>query len=250
MKLAIMQPYFFPYIGYFQLIVNTDLFVFFETVQYNKKSWMNRNRILHPTPEKEFQYISVPVKQYTQGTLISEILIDNDQKWKEKILGQLTLYKKLKAPYYQEVMQVLDFFFQLEHRSLLELSMTSTQLIMQYLHLPFNFTTTSEIIFQNELITAPGDWAFEISKSLQANEYINPHGGYYIFDEEKFRQNGIGLNFIKPNLSAYRQSNRQPFEPGLSIIDVMMFNSIENIVKMLSIDYKLLSKKELEFRNA
>lgn len=245
MKLAIMQPYIFPYIGYWQLLANSDEFIFFDVVKYNKRSWMNRNRILHPDKKKEFQYITVPVAKHERGELIKNIALNNNEKWKNKILGELTIYQKLKAPYYNDTIDLIHSIFSKEYETLLSLSIESTEMICSYLDIKLKYKIASDINFDRTKIKDPGDWALEISKAQKATSYLNPCSGYEIFDEDKYKSNGISLGFIKSNLTPYKQSWRENFTPGLSIIDVMMFNSKDTIIKLLSNDFKLLNKKEL-----
>ena len=245
MTVAIMQPYLFPYMGYWQLIANTDEFVFFDVVQYNKKSWMNRNRILHPTVPEDFLYISVPIKQHSRGTLIADVLINNEENWKNDILGKLTFYKKMKAPYYEDVLSLLNEIFSIEYSTFMDLIVKTTQVICKYLDMQLKYHIASTIDFDKEMIKEPGDWALSICNSMNAQNYINPYGGYEIFDENKYNQNGVDIKFLKSKLTPYQQSWRKEFMPGLSIIDVMMFNSKEKIKEMLLNDYDLLTKQQL-----
>jgi len=245
MKLAIMQPYFFPYVGYFQLIANTDHFIFFDIVQYNKKSWMNRNRILHPNKLDDFSYISAPVAKHDKGSLIRDININNDGKWQNKILSQLDVYKKLKAPFYNEVKQVVEEVLSKECNTLLDLSIESTRAICDYIGIEFNYEIASKINFDKRSISQPGDWALEISKHKKASEYINPPGGYDIFDEKKFIENNIKLSFLKPSLSPYKQSWRKSFMPGLSILDLIMFNSPEESWQIINNDFTVIDAKNI-----
>ena len=92
MKIGIMQPYFFPYLGYISLIKHTDEFLLFDPVQFIRHGWIERNRILKPGAG--WQYISVPLKKHEQTALIQDVQIDNSQNWREKILAQLGHYKK------------------------------------------------------------------------------------------------------------------------------------------------------------
>jgi len=243
--LAIMQPYLFPYIGYWQLIANSDEFIFFDVVQYNKKSWMNRNRILHPDKNKKFQYISVPIAKHEKGTLIKDVILNNNEKWKAKILGQLTVYKKLKAPYYDVTMNLINSIFAKEYETFLALSIESIIVISKYLDIDLKYQIASDIDFDGSHIKAPGDWALEISKKLNASEYINPPGGYEIFEENNYASNNIDLKFLKANLTLYKQSWRKDYQAGLSIIDVLMFNSKEKVQNMLFNDFQKLTKKDL-----
>ena len=240
-----MQPYLFPYIGYWQLIANSDEFIFFDVVQYNKKSWMNRNRILHPDKSKDFQYISVPVKKYSKGTSISDVVLNNDEKWQDKILGQLTVYKKLKAPFYDETIKLIKTIFSKNYESLFSLSIESTTIICNYLDIDLKYQIALDIDFDREKIEGPGDWALEISKALKATHYINPYSGYEIFDEDKYNTNGIDIEFLKSNLTPYEQSWREDFQAGLSIIDIMMFKSKDEIKELLLNDYEMWTKEDL-----
>ena len=245
MTLAIMQPYLFPYIGYWQLIANTDEFIFFDVVQYNKRSWMNRNRIIHPDKPDDFQYISVPIKKHEKGTLIKDVRINNNENWKEKIFGQLTVYKKLNAPYYDDVKKLIEKIFTGNHESFLNLSVVSMIQICEYLDIDFKYQIASDINFNRSIIENSGDWALSISKELKATNYINPYGGYKIFDEEKYIQNSININFLKSKLTPYTQSFRKNFMSGLSIIDILMFNDNNKIKDMLKSDFDILNKQDL-----
>jgi len=246
MRLAIMQPYLFPYIGYWQLIANSDMFIFFDVVQYNKKSWMNRNRILHPEPSKGFQYISVPIRKHSRGTLIRDAVINNNIDWRNGILGKLTIYKKLHAPHYDETIDLLESIFDHEYDKFLELSIESTKEICGFLEIELKYKKASNIEFNRDLIQDPGDWALAISKAMCADSYINPHGGYEIFCEEKYNSEGIDLRFIKPDLKPYKQSRREKFESGLSIIDLLMFLNKDEVRKVIFNNFRELSKNNLK----
>ncbi|AKB46571.1 WbqC-like protein family protein [Methanosarcina sp. Kolksee] len=229
MKIGIMQPYFFPYLGYFSLIKHTDKWVFFDTVQHIKKGWINRNRILKP--KEGWQYIVIPVDRGTKSALIKDVLIDESKPWAETILAQLEHYKKT-APYYSDIIDFLENCFSYKTNKLSRLNIRLVENTCNYLEIDMNYTIFSEMDLELGDISGPGDWALRISQALGADTYINPPGGVEIFDKNKYRENGIDLQFLKVNLSRYTQK-RSNFEEALSIIDVMMFNSIEEINKML-----------------
>lgn len=245
MKIAIMQPYLFPYIGYFQLISNTDKWVFFDVVQYNKKSWMNRNRILHPTKMGGYQYINVPIRSHKKGTLIRDVVINTEMNWKQDILGKLTLYRRMRAEYYDDTFDLLTSIFDCNSTTFLDLSVLSIKKICEHIGIDFNYEIASNIKFDRNIIKGPGDWALSITKELGGSVYINPAGGFNIFDEDKYKKNGVDLLFLKPNLSPYNQSRRTTFVPGLSIIDVLMFKGIGEIRNMLNNDFSFCRKKQL-----
>lgn len=245
MRVGIMQPYAFPYIGYFQLIDCVDEWVFFDVVQYNKKSWMNRNRILHPDVEKETQYISIPIKKHQRGTLIKDVLINNENDWKSDILGKLTVYKQFKANNYNFVVDFIHDIFDKTGDNFLEFSIRSTESICELLNINMQYRVASSLEFDRDMINGPGDWALSIAKHLDAESYVNPYSGYELFDEAKYSDNGIELRFLKSNLSSYNQSLREGFVPALSIIDIMMFREINDIRNMIKNDYRLYEKQQL-----
>ena len=235
MKIGIMQPYFFPYMGYYSLIKNTDKWIILDDVQFIRHGWIERNRILKPNDG--WQYISVPLEKHAREALIKNINIRNTEDWKEKILSQVGQYRK-KAPYYSQVMPFLmdAFMFQTNSISLLNAHLLNKT--CNYLDIPFHYEIYSEMKLKIEPIHEPGDWALNIAKAVGASCYINPVGGIELFRRDKFRKAGIDLKFLKINLVAYPQG-RAVFESALSIIDVMMFNSPEEIRRMLD-QYELV----------
>ncbi len=230
MKLAIMQPYFLPYIGYFSLIYKSDEFIFFDTPQYTKKSWYERNRIIKTSGGST--YIKVPLKKVKIGTSIKDVVIDNDQDWKRKIFSQLIIYKK--SPYYKDVISILDKVLSSYYCDLSSLNIALIKEIINYLEINRTLHLYSDMNFNidNSKINSPDDWALEISKHMGADIYINSPGGREFFDAKKYNLNGIDLLFIKQPIKKYKQLGHD-FEPGLSIIDIMMQNNKEEILEML-----------------
>jgi len=244
MRAAIMQPYFFPYIGYWQLFFNCDVWVFFDSVQYNKKSWMNRNRILHSDSSKEFQYVNVPIRKHPKGTLIKDVRLNNDEEWVKRFLGQLAVYKRLRAPYYNEVIDLVGDIIEEGHESFVSLVICAADKISEYLGKSVEYKLSSELGLDESLIREADDWALLISELLGADEYINPPGGAEIFNADKYHDRGIDIMFLKSNLSEYKQSQRE-FVAGLSIIDLLMFNSKERVCGIIDNDYRLLPKSSI-----
>lgn len=224
-----MQPYFFPYIGYFQLMHLSDEFIIFDTVQYRKKGWINRNRVLHPKGGSA--YINVPIKKFHSNTLIKDILIDNQEDWKTSIINRLKHYYK-EAPYKEEVLSFLKECFKEDFESISELNEHLLRRICNYLNIQCSITTLSKSNFTDERATAADEWGLNICKTVHADTYLNAPGGITFFDRNKYKKEDIEIQFINPIFNQYKQSFEQ-FEPGLSIIDVMMFNSIEKIYEML-----------------
>jgi len=226
MKLGIMQPYFFPYIGYFALIANTDKWVVFDITQYTPKSWMNRNRILHPI--ESWQYITVPLSNSSIHIKISEAKILDKQKAHAKIIGQVAHYQK-KSPFNKQVKELIEkTFSETKTDSLVELNINSIKCVCEYLRINFNYIIASEQNFKFHDNMQSGDWALEISEQLKANEYINPIGGETLFDKQKFAERNIKLTIIPPPQFEY-ECKSYKFEKYLSIIDVLMWNEPEKV---------------------
>lgn len=237
MKLGIMQPYFFPYLGYISLIKHTDMFILFDTVQFIRHGWIERNRVLKQ--DEGWLYIQVPlIKEKGRDTLIKDIKIDNKQKWQQKILSQLQPYKKT-APYYKQVIAMLTELFNNEFNDLTALNKASLEKICDFLEMKNHIKVFSEMNLEIENANAPDEWALNICKAIDnVDEYWNPPGGQSFFDKTKYDDAKIKLKFHSVELQEYNQK-RKNFEPGLSIIDVLMFNSVSEIHNMLD-NYTLI----------
>lgn len=243
MKVGIMQPYFFPYIGYFQLIQATDKWVVFDTPQYISKGWINRNRVLHSNPSKESLYFTVPIKKHKREAKINSILINDNGQWKKRIFGQLTSYKR-KSPYYSEVLKLVHKVFEYRTNNLSDFVVNSLDEICKYLEIDFDYFVFSEMGLSINQVEHSGQWALKIADAMGAEEYINPPGGYILFDEEEFIQKNIKLKFLKPRLTPYKQ-RRDGFVSSLSILDIIMWNSKEEVRGMLE-DYDLFDMGEMK----
>lgn len=225
MILGIMQPYFFPYLGYFDLINYSDRWIVFDTVQYINRGWMNRNRILHP--KDDWQYITAPVKKHSRDTLIKNIEISEDSKWRQRILGQIQHYRK-NAPYFRETYQLVEECLSAEARSFSRLNAAILEKVCFHLGIPFEYEYFSEMELKLEPVDGPGDWTLRISEVMGAEEYVNPPGGQAIYDSSKFEALGIKLTIR--NLPPIEYTCRgYEFVPGLSIIDVLMWNPAEKV---------------------
>jgi len=230
-----MQPYFMPYIGYLSLIKHTDRFILFDTVQFIRHGWIERNRILKQNDG--WLYIKVPlIKTSSRETTINNILIDNTQDWKSKILSQIQPYKKI-APNYYKVLQILNEIFKNDFNDIVSFNKKSLEIICEYLNIEKKIEIFSQINLEIEQANAPDEWALNICKKLkefsdEEIHYINPIGGLDFFDVKKYDDANIKISFQKMNITEYDQK-RPNFESSLSILDILMFNSIEEIHKML-----------------
>ena len=179
MRLGIMQPYFFPYLGYFSLIKHVDKFILFDTAQFIRHGWIERNRILKPGGG--WQYFSVPLCKHSQKTPINKIEINNQISWKSKILAQMVHYKK--APYYEAVIHLLQDIFQEDFKDIVSFDWCSLKKVCDYLDIKTEITVFSTMELHIEDANAPDEWALNICKSLpNTDEYWNPPGGKDFFD--------------------------------------------------------------------
>lgn len=229
MKLAIMQPYFMPYIGYFSLIKHVNEFILFDTPQFIRHGWIERNRILKQNGEP--LYIRVPLEKHHRDVKINNLVINNSENWKEKIIAQLAPYRK-KAPNYWKVISLMKEIFELESESIVDINYHSLKKICEYLGIRTPIKKWSEMNIEIDVVNAPDEWALNICKSLHANKYFNPIGGASFFNSKKYEKSGIELKFMETRATKYKQFTNE-FVPFLSIIDVMMFCDIDNVNKMI-----------------
>lgn len=230
-----MQPYFFPYPGYFSMIKATDHYVVFDTPQYAHQSWMNRNRILDLNSNR-WKYINVPVKRHHLNTAINLIDISNSSRWVDRIVSQLDYYKKY-APYYKQVIQFLKATLKKEFKKLSDLNIHTIESTCDYIGLEFNFEVFSKMNTGVDHVNASDEWGLKICQALGYREFLCPEGGKDFVERSKYAQNDIKLHFLAYSNPAYDQK-RPVFEPALSILDAMMFNTPKEIFQMLD-EYKL-----------
>lgn len=232
MRLAIMQPYFLPYIGYLQLMNGVDKFVLYDDVNYINKGWINRNRILINGREYLF---TIPLRDASQNKRINEIYLGNDPKWRGKLLKTLEqAYKK--APFYATALAVTEKIINLDAEKLSDWIAAGFQLLADYLEIQTEIVPGSSI-YQNTHLKAQ-ERILAICQQEKATHYINPIGGIELYDKAVFEQNGIRLNFIKSKPIVYPQFKNE-FVPWLSIIDIMMFNDVPTITGFLN-EYELV----------
>jgi len=224
MKLAIMQPYLFPYIGYFQLIKAVDKFVIYDDVNYIQQGWINRNRIL--LKGKAFLF-TLHLKGASPFKLINEIEIKNNNEKTLKTFKQAYI----KAPFFREVYSVIEKIFTVNENNLSRFVINSILEIAKCLGIHTQTLISSQIKKDREL--KGQEKIIDICKVLEANHYINAIGGMELYSKERFEKEGIKLSFIKSKLISYKQFNNE-FIPWLSIIDVMMFNPKHKINDMLN----------------
>ncbi len=228
MKTAIMQPYVFPYLGYFQLISSVDCFVFYDDVNFIKRGWINRNKILVNGNESLF---SIPLVKASQNKLINEIHLVNDNKWTNQFLNTIqTNYKK--APFFKEGFELVETVLSAHHKSISDLAIDSVIKTCDYLGMNRNFQLSSANYFSTKGLPK-ADRLVEITKLSGSTTYINAQGGKQLYDKPYFESKHVDLFFLIGQLKEYPQFENQ-FVPGLSMIDLIMFNDLEQINQMLN----------------
>ncbi|MEA5457477.1 WbqC family protein [Arcicella sp. LKC2W] len=232
MKLAIMQPYIFPYIGYFQLINAVDKFVIYDDVNFINRGWINRNRILVNGKDSLF---TIPLKDASQNKLINEIDINWDAAWKNKFLKTIEQSYK-KAPFYKEGLEIIEKTLNIEDLNTSNVIFNNLKVICEYLDITTELIPSSAI-YQNTDLKAQ-ERILDICLQEKANHYINPIGGLELYDKSYFESKDLKLNFIKAKPIFYPQFKNE-FVPWLSMIDVLMFNSKETIQGFLN-EYELV----------
>jgi len=226
MKLGIMQPYFLPYIGYFQLINAVDKYVIYDNIEYTKKGWINRNRIL--MNGKDF-LISLPLKKDSDYKTVGERELSSDYHPK-KMLDQIRS-SYAKAPYFKEVALLLESILFHDETNLFNYIFHSVKAINNYAGIHTELVVSSTVNIDHQLKSE--EKVMAICKALDAGSYYNPIGGVELYSKERFQSSGIDLKFLKSDTIEYKQF-KHDFVPWLSMIDVLMFNSREEVSILLN----------------
>lgn len=226
MKLAIMQPYLFPYMGYFQLAASVDKFVFYDDVNFIKNGWINRNRLYL---SGAVRYFTIPLSGASPFLKIRQIEVQPGAWWKKKLLESVR-HSYSKAPHFKAANELLQTTLDSEESSIAAIARTSVRAVCAYAGLDTQFVESSAIYGNDALSGA--DRVLDICKREQASDYFNPPGGRALYSEEAFAAAGIRLHFVQPRLHAYTQFAAE-FQPGLSILDALMFNDARAIRELI-----------------
>ena len=232
MKLGIMQPYLLPYLGYFQLINAVDTFVVYDDVQYIKHGWINRNNILGVgnNPSNQSLQFTFSITRDSFDKKINERFYSSGFDAEAERFLKTLHHRYSKAPYYEDVCDVLRRILSYDNRNVSEFNANSLKMISEYVGIKTNFVFSSSLDVSSEL--KGEERIIALCKLLDTQEYINPIGGKELYCSEHFERNGIILHFIQMGDVKYKQY-KNPFVPCLSIIDMMMFNKPEDILFML-----------------
>lgn len=227
MKAAIMQPYLFPYLGYFQLIRSVNEFIVYDDVNYIKGGWINRNYILC---NAEKQLVTIPLNSASPNKLINEI----DLKKNHKILKTIS-YNYKNAPYFSTIYPIIEEILTNTEENLSKFLLHQLKVICNYLELRPTWKISSSIEKNNDLHGE--EKVLSICKEIGATHYINSSGGKELYDKVTFIKQNIQLSFIRSRIIEYQQF-KKPFIPNLSIIDIMMFNHQHKCIELLE-EYEL-----------
>ena len=237
MKIGIMQPYFFPYLGYWQLMKAVDKYVVYDDVNYIKSGWINRNAVLVKGKRHNINVILIAA---SPNKLINQICVNTDERVQKKLFKTISEYYS-KAPFYAQVKPILEKIIFSQEPNLARYLFESIKAVAAYLQIHTELMLSSQIAKDNSLKGYKK--VIEISKVLGGTEYLNSFGGFDLYEQHRaeFLANGIVLRYLKMKEIVYPQFNNE-FVPNLSIIDVMMFNSPEEIKKMLG-DYTVINSE-------
>lgn len=227
MTLAVMQPYFFPYLGYYQLVAAAELFVFYDDVNYIKNGWVNRNRLLL---SGKVSYVTVPLAGASSFRKIYEVEIQSAASWRRKMLTSIR-QSYAKAPEFEMVMPLIEGVIAAESKTIADVARRSVTVVAAYLGLETHFIETSRGFANGDLQGQAR--VIDICARTGAGKYLNLPGGRALYGGLAFAAAGIELCFLEPALPPYYQAH-QPFEPGLSIIDVLMWNDVATVRDMIS----------------
>ena len=234
MTIAIMQPYFLPYIGYFQLMNAAEEFIVYDNIEFSKKGWINRNRILVNGKDS---FITLPLKKdsdylHIKDRYLADTWKDDRIKMKNRIIES---YRK--APFFDGAYPVIEKCIFFDDMNLFNFIFHSVKTIKEHLALPAELHISSSINIDHELKAHKK--IIEICKARTAAKYVNPIGGVNLYNKDEFKAEGIDLGFLKSNDIIYKQFNNE-FIPWLSVIDLMMFNSKDKIKDYLISNYTII----------
>ena len=220
-----MQPYFLPYIGYWQLINAVDKFIIYDNIEYSKGGWFNRNRILVNGRDA---YITISLKKDSDYLSVNQRLLA-DEFNRQKLLNQIK-GSYIKSPYYKDIFPLLEDIIMCQEKNLFDFLLYSIEKIVDLLHINTKLIVSSSLNINHSLKNT--NKVLEICRELGADTYYNAIGGQKLYDNMEFMGKGIDLKFIKTDVIKYKQFN-DCFVPNLSIVDVLMFNSVDEVNMML-----------------
>ena len=236
-----MQPYFFPYLGYFQLISAVDGMLLYSHVNYIKRGWVNRNRVL--ARARGPVYVTVPVRDASSHRIIGDVEIDNSTPWKSTMLNSI-YHEYRRSPHFHQVYTFLEALLTRPYEKLDLLNIDTVRAVVSLLGINTNVSVANEnhIAMERVLENTPSaerktQRILELCRHEKASTYLNPVGGKLLYDKDVFRRNGVELQFLESIPTPYLQS-APGFVPHLSIIDVLFNCGVEGTRQLLD-NYQL-----------
>jgi hypothetical protein len=231
MRIAIMQPYFLPYIGYWQLIAAVDVFVVYDNIKYTKKGWINRNRFLLNGKHTVF---TLPLRKGSDALQVKQRQLADNFDREDLIRRFREAYRK--APEFYAFMPLLEDVIRFSSNNLFDYILNSIYKICGFLEIKTEVIISSSVACDHSLKSS--DRVQAICKALCADTYINSDGGTELYSKEDFELQRLALRFLKPRLIEYPQWGNT-FVPWLSIVDMAMFNNYERLRQQVSSEYDI-----------
>ena len=231
-RVAVMQPYFFPYIGYFHLLHAVDFFVLYDNIQYTKKGWINRNRFLRDGTDAVF---TIPLRKASDFLCVDEREVAESFDRRKLLKRIQAAYQK--APFFETAMELFARSVEFREANLFRFIKHSIGLLCEHLHISTTIIDSSSLNVDHNL--SGQDKVLAFCDALGAATYVNAIGGRELYDAMSFESQGIQLRFIQSVPRTYKQLDH-PFVAWLSILDVLMFNSRERVSESVARDYRLI----------
>lgn len=227
-RIAAMQPYFIPYMGYFQLLTAVDQFVVLDDVNFIKRGWINRNRILL---NGAAHWITLPLVRASQNRRIEEIQIVEDRFWREKMSAQVRgAYRK--APHGKAAVELFECLMELGGTDLSSFLVASLKIVRDFLQIETSIILASKSHPRGEFRGQAR--ILDLCRREATDAYVNPVGGELLYDAEEFRKNGVKLAFLRPELSSYNQGGgEEKFVSDLSVLDMIAWTGLEGCLERL-----------------
>jgi len=221
-RIALMQPYLFPYLGSFSLIASVDHYVVFDNVQYIRRGWMHRNRIHRPGGG--WQYIGVSVQRAPRDTAIHAVRLSTSADWRRALRDGIRGAYRGVAPHLDTLLDIVDTTCAPAHETLADLSIHALAVVCDALDLDFRPLRATRIGLRKAEEEPPWGWAIDACRKVGAHRYVNPPGGADLYPEAVFRERGLQRSILRPELVPYDR-NGLAWEPGLSILDALAFET-------------------------
>lgn len=229
-----MQPYFFPYLGYFQLIHAVDEFVFLDDVTFIKKGWINRNRLALNGADWWF---TVPLRGQSQHTLIRDVRIAPEEfrQWRRKFMLTLRHFYG-KAAFYQTGTRLVEEVLATASDNMADLAKAAITACCRLLGITARLIFSSSVFPSNRL--RGEERLIDVCKQAGASKYINPSGGLALYTKERFARHGLGLHFLCSESIAY-QADMATHGMEFSILDSIMWCGPERVAEDFLLQYRI-----------